>query len=86
LRVGQPVEQGQVIGYVGKTGLATAAHLDYRLERNGEFLDPLQIDFPAAASLAEAHRDEFEVQRDRWLSLLRQGQRAYTAILLGSSE
>ena len=41
VRAGARVDQGQVIGYVGATGTATGAHLDYRLKRNGAFVNPL---------------------------------------------
>lgn len=40
IRAGASVEQGQVIGRVGSTGTATGPHLDYRLRRNGKFVDP----------------------------------------------
>jgi murein DD-endopeptidase MepM/ murein hydrolase activator NlpD len=46
LRVGSRVRQKQVIGYVGSSGLATGAHLDFRLRFNGRFVDPLKVDFP----------------------------------------
>ncbi len=86
LSVGDKVEQGQVIGYVGSTGLVTSTHLDYRLERAGEFVDPLKIDFPAAAPLPVEHMSVFGSQRDRWMSLLRQGQTARPAVPAGSGE
>lgn len=41
LRPGQHVDQGQVIGYVGMTGAATGPHLDYRVRRNGVFINPV---------------------------------------------
>ncbi len=41
IRPGQHVEQGQLIGRVGSTGTATGPHLDYRLRKNGVFVDPL---------------------------------------------
>ena len=40
---GQTVEQGQVIGYVGSTGIATGNHLDFAVIQNGEQVDPLQF-------------------------------------------
>jgi len=43
LRRGSNVTQGDVIGYVGMTGLATAPHLDYRVNDNGTWLDPLKL-------------------------------------------
>jgi murein DD-endopeptidase MepM/ murein hydrolase activator NlpD len=42
-KVGQRVSQGQVIGYVGMTGLATGPHLDYRVSDGGAWLDPLKL-------------------------------------------
>jgi len=86
LSVGDTVEQGQVIGYVGSTGLVTNTHLDYRLEQGGRFVDPLQIDFPAAAPLPAEHMAEFSGQRDRWMNLLRQGQLGRPSVLAGSGE
>jgi murein DD-endopeptidase MepM/ murein hydrolase activator NlpD len=43
IRPGARVRQGQVIGYVGMTGLATGPHLDYRVSDNGTWLDPLKL-------------------------------------------
>jgi len=43
IKPGTKVTQGQVIGYVGMTGLATGPHLDYRVSDNGTWLDPLQL-------------------------------------------
>ena len=43
---GAAVEQGQVIGYVGATGLATGPHLHYALERDGDYVDPLSLPPP----------------------------------------
>src|SRR5205823_7211808 len=43
IKRGSRVTQGQVIGYVGMTGLATGPHLDYRISDNGTWLDPLQL-------------------------------------------
>jgi hypothetical protein len=46
-RVGDRVSQGQVIGYVGMTGLATGPHLHYEMHRNGSPVDPLNVDIPS---------------------------------------
>ena len=43
IKRGSRVTQGQVIGYVGMTGLATGPHLDYRISDNGTWLDPLKL-------------------------------------------
>ena len=48
LRAGQTVEQGEIIGYVGRTGLATAPHLHYEIQVNGVQRDPLTFELPAA--------------------------------------
>lgn len=49
LRAGQTVEQGEIIGYVGRTGLATAPHLHYELQVNGVHRDPLTFELPSSA-------------------------------------
>src|SRR2546430_16035509 len=43
IKPGRSVTQGEVIGYVGMTGLATGPHLDYRVSDNGTWLDPLKL-------------------------------------------
>ena len=48
VRRGQRVQQGARLGAVGATGLATGPHLDYRMVRNGHFVDPLRIPLPPA--------------------------------------
>jgi murein DD-endopeptidase MepM/ murein hydrolase activator NlpD len=45
IRSGTSVGQGQIIGYVGATGLATGPHLDFRLMKGGQFINPLKVNF-----------------------------------------
>ena len=61
LAVGSKVSQGEVIGYVGATGLATGPHLDFRVYRNGQPIDPLKMESPPSTPLKEAYRDSFEL-------------------------
>ena len=86
VKVGVPIEQGQVLGYVGRTGLATNNHLHYQLEQSGIFVDPLRINVPAGAPLADELMPDFIRQRDIWISILREGQIDRPLVLAGSSE
>jgi murein DD-endopeptidase MepM/ murein hydrolase activator NlpD len=52
-KVGQYVKQGEVIGYVGQTGLATGPHVCYRFWVNGKQVDPYQQDLPEAEPMSE---------------------------------
>jgi len=65
IRPGVSVQQGQVIGYVGQTGLATGPHLCYRLYKNGTPINSVTYDFPPSEGIDEAYLDEYlaEVQR-----------------------
>jgi murein DD-endopeptidase MepM/ murein hydrolase activator NlpD len=56
---GGRVTQGQVIGYVGATGLATAAHLHYEYRLNGVHRNPRTVPLPEAAPVAAEYRDDF---------------------------
>lgn len=59
LRKGSRVAQGDVIGYVGATGLATGPHLHYEFRINGVFKNPLTIALPSAPPLAERQMARF---------------------------
>lgn len=71
---GVPVAQGQVIGYVGKTGNATGYHLHYGLIQGERYVDPLELQMPAADPVPSGAMPAFVQQRDRWLGMLRDGQ------------
>jgi murein DD-endopeptidase MepM/ murein hydrolase activator NlpD len=70
VRLGQRVEQGTRIGAVGMTGLATGPHLDYRMTRNGAFVDPLRIQSPPAEPVAAEDRPAFDAARTERLALI----------------
>jgi len=61
VKQGSHVKQGQVIGYVGRTGLATGPHLDFRFYRNGQAIDPLKVKSPPAKPVDTAYYDEYRV-------------------------
>lgn len=69
-REGSPVEQGQIIGYVGKTGLATGPHLHYEFRVHGEHRDPLKLKFPSTGTIPEAQRNMFLTQAQSLLAQL----------------
>ncbi len=46
IKSGTHVQQGEVIGYVGSSGLSTGSHLDFRVYRNGSPIDPLKLESP----------------------------------------
>jgi murein DD-endopeptidase MepM/ murein hydrolase activator NlpD len=70
LRAGQRVAQGTLLGAVGATGLATGPHLDYRMVRNGAFVNPLTVQSPPAEPLSDDERPAFAEARERRLALL----------------
>ena len=65
LEVGKRVRQGQVIGFVGSTGLSTGAHVHYEILVNGRFVDPMRIKLPRGRSLEGPIMAGFEKERDR---------------------
>lgn len=59
IKKGVKVKQGQVIGYVGRTGRVTGVHLDYRIYKNDQPVNPLKIDLPASKSISAEDKDTF---------------------------
>lgn len=70
VRSGQRVSQGSLVGAVGSTGLSTGPHLDYRMIRNGAYVNPLTIQLPPAEPIPAQERAAFELRRDARLGLL----------------
>ncbi|MDR0955166.1 MAG: peptidoglycan DD-metalloendopeptidase family protein [Rikenellaceae bacterium] len=70
IKAGVRVTQGQVIGYVGSTGLSTGPHLDYRVWQGGTAIDPLKVPTEPAEPIDEAHRAEFDAVARLVLSAL----------------
>jgi murein DD-endopeptidase MepM/ murein hydrolase activator NlpD len=68
--VGSRVDQGEVIGYVGMTGLATGPHLHYEMRVNGTLEDPLAIELPAGDPVPTDQWELWEAQSSTRLALL----------------
>lgn len=61
---GASVKQGEIIGYVGNTGRSTGTHLDYRIYRNDNPINPLTIDLPSSDAIPDSLMKEFEQVRN----------------------
>ena len=70
IRSGVAVRQGQVIGYVGSTGLATGPHLCYRFWKNGVQVDPFNEKLPPAFPIEEGHKDTYNDLVAKWTNAL----------------
>jgi murein DD-endopeptidase MepM/ murein hydrolase activator NlpD len=73
IQPGGKVRQGQVLGYVGSTGLSTGPHLHYEVLINGNFVDPMRIKLPRGRELEGRILAEFERERARIDSILERG-------------
>ncbi|MCF6184814.1 MAG: peptidoglycan DD-metalloendopeptidase family protein [Bacteroidales bacterium] len=74
IHAGVRVQQGQVIGYVGMTGLATGPHLDFRVWKNGKNINPLHVDAPPVEPIKPEFKEGFnktkKVYKD-WLDKIK---------------
>jgi murein DD-endopeptidase MepM/ murein hydrolase activator NlpD len=71
IKAGARVKQGQVIGYVGSTGYATGPHVDYRIMKNGRFVNPRTIKLPPANPVSQNDMARFMGVRDSLSAELR---------------
>lgn len=73
LAVGDKVEQKQLIGYVGSTGLSTGPHVCFRVKKHGHYVDPMRISSPAGEPVDRAQLVGFQRARDQLLADLGPG-------------
>lgn len=72
LKAGQHVHQGQVIGYVGRTGTATGPHLDFRVYKDGTAINPLKLVSPAAEPLRPVNLPALDSARRAYETVIEQ--------------
>lgn len=65
--VGDRVNQGDIIGYVGSTGWSTGPHLHYEVHENGVKIDPLSFDPPPAEPVDSANMERFNKEKRKWI-------------------
>lgn len=70
IKPGVIVKQGEVIGYVGKTGLATGYHVCYRFWKNGKQVDPFKTKLPPSEPIRKENLARYNTVKDKWLQKL----------------
>ncbi len=70
IKPGKKIKQGDVIGYVGQTGLATGPHVCYRFWKNGKQVDPFKQNLPPSEPIKEKYRSEFNLKKNNWIKKL----------------
>ena len=66
---GMKVSQGQTIGYVGDSGLATAPHLHYEFRIGDKRTDPLKVALPSASPVNNSEMNLFKIQRNNYMQI-----------------
>lgn len=70
IKIGGRVQQKNIVGYVGATGLATGPHLDYRMKKNNTFINPMKEKFPSGFPVDNAYRRLFAETSQKMIALL----------------
>ncbi len=70
IKSGMQVKQGQLIGYVGSTGISTGPHLDFRVWKNGKNINPLHLKSPSTAPVKDENKDRFAKVKRNYIKIL----------------
>jgi murein DD-endopeptidase MepM/ murein hydrolase activator NlpD len=85
VHLGEHVEIGKTIGLVGATGLATGPHLDFRISRNGQFVNFERLGLPPSEPVSKTNWAEFAAVREKWLPTLESPQPSHAAAAGGTT-
>jgi len=80
IRKGVPVIQGQVIGYVGSTGLATGPHVCFRFWKNNTQVNPLREKYQSAEPVSKNNKADFEITKNELMKRLNDNKLKYTSL------
>jgi len=83
--VGKKVLQGDVIGYVGRTGRVTGTHLHYEYRINGTHVDPLTVELPAAEPIANEYRKALKIVSDEMIAQMQSVMPSQVAAVAGQN-
>lgn len=70
VKTGATVNQGDVIGYVGSTGISTGPHLQYAMFNDGNPINPLTTDFPRGDAISQSEKQSFDLEKEKLSALL----------------